>query len=406
MITEPVTQTAANAATTAAAAASTAQPAVSAGAWDTNVSHWGYLALAILATYILGKIIGLILNLAATRLKKKDRPASAALLYATGKTMGVFLLVVGLSIGMRSIAMPDAFLPIIHMTISILFTVVGGLYAWRLVEVAAAAFEDYASKTPGKMDDMLVPIIRTGLRVVVVVLFIVQLVQVVSHQQLSSVLAGLGIGGLAVALAAQDTIKNIFGSILIIGDKPFMIDERIIVDSVDGVVEEVGLRSTRIRTLTGNLVTIPNGELANKTVENVGRRERIRRNFDITLTYDTTPEKLRRAKDIVNEILTVGPKEQGRTEDGNLKNPAFLPRVFFSEFADCSLNITVYYWYDSTDYWAYMAYNEWFNFELMKRLNAEGIEMAYPTQTLYLAGDAKRPLNLGNLNQPQSNTKA
>jgi MscS family membrane protein len=393
MNTEPTTQTA-----EAAQAVATARPDAVAAATqglDVNLAHWGYLALTILVAYIIGKIIGMVFNLVAERLKQKGRPASAALASAAGHTMGFFLLVVGLAIGLRFISIPYAFQSVVSMSVDILFACVGGLFAWRLVEVAAAAFESYASKTPSKMDDMLVPIIRNGLRIVVVVLFVVQVVQIASHQELSSVLAGLGIGGLAVALAAQDSIKNIFGSIIIIGDKPFMIDERITVDSVDGVVEQVGLRSTRIRTLTGSLVTIPNGELANKTIENLGRRERLRRNFNITLTYDTTPEKILRAKEIVAEILAVGPKQGGRTEGGDVQNQAFLPRIFFSEFADFSLNIVVYYWYNSTDYWAYMSYGEWFNLELMKRFNAEGIEMAYPTQTIYLAGDAKRPLNIG-----------
>lgn len=404
MNTEPATEI--TKATTQAAATAHPEPTITAAqGWDVQLSHWGYLALSILAAYIVGKIIGIGFNRFADRLKKKDRHATAALMQATGSTMGFFLLVVGVAFGLRFVNIPDAFQSVAKMIVDILFACVGGLFAWRLVDVATAAFETYASKTPSKMDDMLAPIIRNGLRVVVVVLFAVQVVQIASHQELSSVLAGLGIGGLAVALAAQDSIKNIFGSIIIIGDKPFMIAERIMVDSVDGVVEQVGLRSTRIRTLSGSLVTIPNGELANKTIENLGRRERLRRTFDITLTYDTTPEKMRRAKEIVQEILSVGPNQGGRTEDGDVQNPAFPPRIFFSEFASCSLNICVYYWYNSTDYWSYMAYGEWFNLELLKRFNAEGIEMAYPTQTLFLAGDTNRPLNLGTI-PPSGGSKA
>ncbi|HNX05350.1 MAG TPA: mechanosensitive ion channel family protein, partial [Opitutales bacterium] len=263
------------------------------------------------------------------------------------------------------------------------------------VEVATAAFEDYASKTEGKMDDMLVPIIRTGLRALVVVLFVVQVVQTISHEQLSSVIAGLGIGGLAFALAAQDSIKNVFGSVVIIADKPFVIDERIKVDGFDGIVEEVGLRSTRIRTFDGSVVTIPNGEMANKTIENVGRRRNIRRVLNVTITYDMTPAQVAQARGIINDILAVPPMQGGRTEGASVRDAAFMPRVYFNDFNDSSLNIQVIYWYDSTNYWDYMAYTEWFNFELLRRFNESGIDMAYPTQTLYLAGDPKRPLDIG-----------
>jgi MscS family membrane protein len=287
--------------------------------------------------------------------------------------------------------------------VSMLFVIVGGIYAWRVAQAITDGFQAYADRTPTKMDDMLVPIVKNGLRAIVIVLFVVELVQVFSHQQVTSILAGLGIGGLAVALAAQDSIKNVFGSLVIIADKPFMIDERIQVDGVDGIVEEVGVRSTRIRTMSGNVVTIPNGELANKTIENIGQRRTITRQLAVTLTYDTTPEKMVRAKAIVAEILAVPSMQGGRTESGNVQNPAFPPRIYFTEFANSSMNISVQYWYDTPNYWDYMAYNDWFNFELLKRLNAEGIDMAFPTQTLYLAGDSKRPLNVA---LPQNAPKA
>jgi MscS family membrane protein len=368
--------------------------------------RWSHLIIAILVAYAVGKIAGLFFTLAAHRMAKKGRPAMATLMSGTSHTLGFFSIVLGLYIGLHFIEMPDAARGIVSTAVSMLFVVVGGLYAWRLVDVASAAFEAYADKTPSKMDDMLVPIVRNGLRAVVIVLFVVEMVQVFSHQQVTSILAGLGIGGLAVALAAQDSIKNVFGSLVIIADKPFMIDERIVVDSVDGIVEEVGVRSTRIRTMTGNVVTIPNGELANKTIENIGQRRNIMRSLDVTLTYDMTPEKIARAKTILAEILAVAPDHGGRTESGDVQADGFKPRIFFKEFANFSLNLSVLYWYNSNNYWDYMAYNDWFNFEMLRRFNAEGIDMAFPTQTLYLAGDPKRPLEMGTRNTSTNANKA
>jgi len=223
-------------------------------------------------------------------------------------------------------------------------------------------------------------------------------VQVFSHEQVTSILAGLGIGGLAVTLAAQDSIKNVFGSLVIIADKPFMIDERIVVDNVDGIVEEVGVRSTRIRTMSGNVVTIPNGELANKTIENIGQRRSITRAIDISLTYDMTAAKVTRAKAILAEILAVPAGQGARTENGDVQADGMKPRIYFKEFANSSINVSVQYWYNSANYWDYMAYNDWFNFEVLKRFGAEGIDMAFPTQTLYLAGDPKHPIDVGSRN--------
>ncbi|MFN2352237.1 MAG: mechanosensitive ion channel family protein, partial [Kiritimatiellia bacterium] len=178
------------------------------------------------------------------------------------------------------------------------------------------------------------------------------------------------------------TIKNFFGSLVIFADKPFEIGERILVDGHDGFIEEVGLRSTRIRTLDNHLVIFPNGDLANKAVSNISRRRNIRRIMNITITYDTPPEKVQEALNIVRELLA---NHEGQ-------HPDFPPRVFFSEFNSDSLNILAIYWYHPPDYWTYLAFSEKLNMELLRRFNKAGIEFAFPTQTLYLAGDTRRPL--------------
>ena len=157
------------------------------------------------------------------------------------------------------------------------------------------------------------------------------------------------------------------------------------VDGHDGPVEEVGLRSTKIRTLEGHLVTVPNGQLANRTIQNIGQRPHIRRIANLTITYDTLPEKIERAIEIVKELLD---NHEGMHED-------FPPRVFFNELNADSLNIMAIYWYHPPNYWDYMAFTERFNQEVFRRFNEEGIDFAFPTQTLYLAGDPSRPLNVG-----------
>jgi MscS family membrane protein len=201
---------------------------------------------------------------------------------------------------------------------------------------------------------------------------------VLSDKPAASILAGLGVGGLAMALAAQETVKNLFGSLVILGDKPFEIGERIVVDQFDGSVERVGFRSTRIRLLDGALVTIPNGELANKFIQNMDKRPHIRRIANLSITYDTPPEKVRRAKEILEEIL--------RNHEG--MKPDFPPRVHFNEFNNASLNLIIHYWYHPADYWKYMDFSERVNAEILARFNAEGINFAFPTQTLHLAGNA------------------
>jgi len=190
--------------------------------------------------------------------------------------------------------------------------------------------------------------------------------------------------GLALAFAAQDTIANFFGTVMVLIDRPFRVGERVIIDGADGPVESIGFRSTRIRTLDGHLVTLPNKAVADAKIENVGRRPSIKRTTTLGLTYDTPVAKVRKAVEILREILS-----HHRCSD-----PALPPRVYFTEFADCSLNIQFIAWFKSADYWDYLAWCEEVNFEIMQRFEAEGIEFAFPTSTTYLAGDPKRPLRV------------
>ena len=225
-------------------------------------------------------------------------------------------------------------------------------------------------------------------------------------------LAGLGIGGLALALAARSTIANIIGSFMIFVDRPFRIGQEIEVMGHRGYVESIGLRSTRLRLLNGHLTTIPNEKIDSENVENIGSRPHIRRDFDITITYDTPPDKIRRAEEILREILAVSEAsnlisdgsrlisaatEEGETEqlpspNESINRPNYPPRVFFNEFNPDSLNIRVSYWYHPPEYWAYLEHARWINIQIMERFNGEGIDFAFPTQTLHVAGDDKRPL--------------
>ena len=276
---------------------------------------------------------------------------------------------------------------IVFSALEVLLTISIALFAYYLIEVPSAWLHSQTEKTESKFDDMLVPIVRKSLRVTVVLFALVSIAQSLSDKPVSALLAGLGLGGLAFALAAQDTIKNLFGSLVIFTDKPFGLGDRINYDGHDGVIEEVGLRSTRLRRLDGHQVTIPNGELANKSIHNIAKRPFIRRIFTLGVTYDTTPEKVSRAKEILEDILK---DHEGMDPKGEM-----LPRVYFSDFSASSLDFKCMYWYHPAAYWDYMNFSEWVNLEILRRFNEEGIEFAFPTQTIHLAkegsGEAADP---------------
>ena len=212
---------------------------------------------------------------------------------------------------------------------------------------------------------------------------------------LATVLAGAGVTGLAIALAAQESLRNIFGSIMLLLDKPFVVGQRVKIRGHDGVVENIGLRSTKIRLLSGHLSSIPNEDVARADIENIGERPFIRRTFAVTLPYDTSSDKIDEALVIVRDILGIeGADEQKRERNRHVNSPEHPPRVYFNEFNADSLNLLVMIWYKPADYWAYLAYCDQMNRELVRRFNAAGIKFALPAQTLYMAGDASHPLDV------------
>lgn len=211
--------------------------------------------------------------------------------------------------------------------------------------------------------------------------------------------AGLSVGSLAVALAVRPTLENIIGSFIIFIDKPFRVGHRVNLLGQDGTIESIGLRSTRIRLLTGHQTSIPNCKIVDQEIENIGRRPYIRRRFNVTITYDTTPDMIVRAVELLRDILSV-PEEENNRVDSPHPNEAinveeFPPRVYFNDLNADSLNIVVFYWYHPAEYWDYLEHANWINLQIMERFNAEDIDFAFPTQTLHLAGDDKRALTVG-----------
>jgi MscS family membrane protein len=243
---------------------------------------------------------------------------------------------------------------------------------WLIARLLDAFYREYlkplADKTETDLDDQLLPIVSRGTKIAVWSLGIVVALNNAGYD-VGALLAGLGIGGLALAMAAKDTVSNFFGGVTIFTDQPFTINERIKIQGFDGVIEEIGMRSTRLRTRHGRLVTIPNSIFAATPVENVSREPSRRIDLNLGLTYDTTSDQMRQALSIIEAIIDEHP---------GLENDK---RVSFTEFGDFALNIYVRYFIrKDASIWA--ARSE-VSLAIMEQFEAAGLEMAYPTQTLY-----------------------
>ena len=354
---------------------------------------WRWIALVgvLLGGLVVGKAISFFLDRRAARLEAVEGfELTARLLRCVEKPVALLALAVGMyaAAGFMNFnylvviekdgataAEARTLLPFWLNVCKMIAVLAAGWFIYRLVDVVEHFLQRWTAKTETQLDDQLVPLIRKTLRVVVVIVVGMFIAQNIFRWDVGALIAGLGLGGLAFALAAKDMLSNLFGSVTIFADRPFGMGDRIRIDGQEGVVEEVGFRSTKIRTFTGHLVTLPNSMVANSPVENIGSRPYIKRVLDVTVTYDTSPAKMERAFEILREMCDA--RSDRWPEDRN-------PRVHFTDFNADSLSINVTYWFTPPEWEAYLAFNHDFNMELLRRFNAEGIEFAFPTQTLYV----------------------
>mgnify|MGYP001159672267 CR=1 FL=1 len=262
-----------------------------------------------------------------------------------------------------------------HYTIvgvKILLYINGILVCYQLVDLIVFFISKYTAKTESTLDDQIIPLIRKILKVLVVIigiLFILQSLDV----NITTLLAGLSIGGLAFAFAAQDTIKNLFGSIMIFIDRPFQIGDYVSIGGVGGVVEEVGFRSTRIRTLQSSLVSIPNGALADQTVDNLGKRQFRRFNTTLGINYDTPPHLIEAFVNSTREIVTAHPAVVKDSHE-----------IHLSAMGDFSLNILLHMKLSVSGWNKELEAKHEIYMTIIKLAYELGVNFAFPTQTLHV----------------------
>ncbi|MFA6568661.1 MAG: mechanosensitive ion channel family protein [Victivallales bacterium] len=301
---------------------------------------------------------------------------------ALGRPLSLLVVAIGIY-GSSSLVFPLMSEKVIAVAGKLCTAISAVAIAWamyRLVSVVDYLVGRFAKRSDNDLDDLVVPAISRTLKAVVVIFSVLLIGQNIFNINITTLLAGAGVAGLAVAFAAQDTIANVFGSIMVILDQPFKAGEVIKVGDVTGQVEQIGFRSTKIRTLNGHLVTIPNKNMANATIENISKRASIKHEMNLTLVYDTSPEKMEKAVKILHEIF----------DNHENMRPEFPPRIFFNSFKDWSLNIYMVVWFSSGDYFSFLDWLHRKNLEILKRFNDEGIDFAFPSNTTYLAGDPKR----------------
>ena len=256
--------------------------------------------------------------------------------------------------------------------IKILLTFNIAWFCYNLVSLLEHWLNHWAGKTESALDDQLIPFVRKSLRVFIVIMALLMLVQNLGYS-ISGLLASLGIGGLAVALAAKDSLSNIFGSLMILLDRPFMLGDWVKVGEMEGTIEEVGFRSTRIRTFAKTQITIPNRTLMNMSIDNFSRMPKRRIKMTVGVTYATSPAQMRQAVAAIKQLLREHPAID---QDFMLVN--------FTDFGASSLDIMVYCFTSSTIWNEYLEAREDVCLKIMEVLESLSLEIAFPSRSVYL----------------------
>ena len=338
--------------------------------YHNSLSNWVISLLLIFGAVIIARILYWLLNKVAHSVTSKTETELDDMLLSASKEPVVFIVAILASwYGLARLSF-TAEIDVLIGNVYYFIVTVG--ITWLIVRVLDAFIEKYlvplTLSTESDFDDQLLPIVQKGVKTIIWSLGIIVALNNAGYN-VSAIIAGMGIGGLAFALAAKDTLANIFGGVTIFTDKPFRLNDRIKMNGFDGTIVEIGMRSTRLKTLEGRIVTIPNSKFTDGMVENVTLEPTRKVVMKLGLIYDTTPEKMELAMKILKEI-------DAENTDTN-ENGA----VAFTEFGDFSLGILyIYYIKKGADI---LGVQSKMNLRILNEFALNGLEMAFPTQTIY-----------------------
>lgn len=338
--------------------------------YNNTVLEWLIAMGIVLAVFIVGKIVYRIFSKVIRIITSKTKTnLDDIIVDMIEEPIVASLVIAGIWFALKGLNMSEAASERIGHVMQ--FAIVM-MIAWLISRLLDALIEEYivplTEKSESDIDDQLLPILRKGIRIIIWSMAIIIGLNNAGYD-VTTLIAGLGIGGLAFAMAAKDTVANIFGGFTIFTDKPFVINDRVKIGSHDGSVVEIGVRSTRLKTPAGRIVTIPNSKFSDSPVENISMEPSRKIVLQLGLTYDTTPENMDKALAILTEIASGC---DGLTGD---------PTIFFSGFGDFSMNITFIYYIAKESNIA--GTQNSINLAILKQFNEAGLEFAFPTQTLY-----------------------
>lgn len=346
------------------------------------LEHWQWLGLLALALVgiIVDRIVSVVVFSTASRIFLTVMPKSdVSLVKSALRPLGILAMAIVWRIGLGALGLPAPAQRALDVAVGFVAAAGAVWAAYRFIDILAEFFRDKAAQTDTRYDDLLIPLVRKSLKVFVVAFGLVFVADNL-NVDITSLLAGLGLGGLAFALAAQDTVKNLFGSLTVLLDRPFQVGDWVVVGAVEGTVEEVGFRSTRIRTFYNSMITLPNSHLIATPVDNLGARTYRRWSTTLSLTYDTPPDKIVAFCEGVRELIRKHP---------HTRKDYF--HVYANEFGAASLNVMLYVFFETPDWGVELQERHKLFLSILSLAAELDVEFAFPTQTLHVVRPGEMP---------------
>lgn len=332
------------------------------------------IAITIFVASLVGALIlKIIIQKAFNKFAKKTKTKLDDTILNIIQKVFIFIIILGgIYFGLKSLDIPNNIWTYIAKVAQIIFIV---KIFQGITLLSDFLIETYIAKLFRGKDGFDIQLTRLLTRITNIALWVIgaSMVLNIFGYDIGAIVAGLGIGGLAIALAAQDTLGNFFSSISIIADKPYKVGDVVKFNENEGVIQDIGMRTTRIETFFGTVISVPNSILAKAIVENMSKRQSRRDDGAIGLVYNSTSEQVKQAIKIIKNILK---EEKNLTQDF---------RVFFTEYDPSSLRIEyTYYVKNPTDFNFFLKTKNKINLTIKEEFDKAGLEMAFPTQTLYL----------------------
>lgn len=342
-----------------------------------GLALWQYLGLLILLllALTLHVLFSRALNPIAARFSRSSFSLSKVEPDMIGRIVRIISVLVILRfirIFLPALQLPAETARFAFVTIRIITTLLIVLLALRIVDILMRYAKGFTETTESRLDEQLVPILTRTLQAVVIAAGVIQILHIL-EVNVTTLIAGISIGGLALALAAQDTLKNLFGSLTIFMDKPFQIGDWINFSGVDGSVEEVGVRSTRVRTFANSLVYVPNGKLADMTINNYGERAYRRYSTKISITYDTPPLLIDKFVAGLREIIAAHPATRKDYYE-----------VHLNDMSASSLEILFYVFFAVPTWTEELKAKHEVLLAVLELANTLGVRFAFPTSTVHV----------------------